>query len=58
MYLNVCLFQNKSTGDRVGGLLPKNDFQTGPGLVGGKGGLLQERWSLILRDVTLKQWSD
>ena len=70
MYLNVYLFQNKSTGLhevdfqtgwRGGGrgvLLPKNDFQTGGLMEGrGEGGLLEEKWGLTLRDFTLKQHS-
>ena len=45
---------------RGGGvLLPKNDFQTGGLMEGrGEGGLLEEKWGLILRDFTLKQQSD
>ena len=50
-------------GDGGGGgrgvLLPKNDFQTGGLMEGmGEGGLLEEKWGLILRDFTLKQQSD
>ena len=39
MYLNLYLFQNKSTGDRVGGgFYQKTTSKRGPGLLEGRGG--------------------
>ena len=51
MYLNVYLFQNKSTGDRVGGAFTKKRLPNGARACWREGGV-------VTREVTLKQWSD
>ena len=53
-----CMKWISERGDRGGGFLPKNDFETGDLMEGRGGGLLEEKWGLILRDFTLKQQSD